>query len=147
MWPGAYEFLLAIGALALGIAIFTAVYYAIQRKSPFVEMQEDNTTTEVPPSKTAKLLFFYVNWCPHCRSAKPVWAQLEKSLDGMDVGGYTVHLEKINAEADRRRASLFKVNQYPTVKLVTDKTIWTFSGPFRQDTLTAFVTTCLSSSS
>jgi thiol-disulfide isomerase/thioredoxin len=73
------------------------------------------------------LNFFYVDWCPHCKTAKPEVEKLEKELaenNGALKGtNVKVQVNKINPEendANRQKAEKNNVNAYPTV-VIEDK--------------------------
>jgi thiol-disulfide isomerase/thioredoxin len=68
-----------------------------------------------------QLLFFYANWCPHCKVAKPEWEKLKAELDGKKVNGQTVKFmeydctepsPEIEATMDK-----YNVSSYPTILL------------------------------
>lgn len=57
---------------------------------------------------------FYVDWCGHCRNAKPEFAKI-LSVD--KVNGKPLQVLMINAEANQALASEFNVSSYPTFVL------------------------------
>ncbi len=70
-----------------------------------------------------QLLFFYANWCPHCKVAKPEWEKLKTELDGKKVNGQNVKFmeydctepsPEIEATMDK-----YNVSSYPTILLET----------------------------
>lgn len=69
-------------------------------------------------SKTADLYFFYTTWCPHCKKAKPVWEQLSSELETTKINGSSVKCIAIDCDEDSETADKFKVEGYPTIKLV-----------------------------
>jgi thiol-disulfide isomerase/thioredoxin len=55
--------------------------------------------------------FFNVEWCPHCKTAKPEWDKLVKANEG--DGQYKFH--NIDCEKSSDLAKQFKVESYPTI--------------------------------
>ena len=63
------------------------------------------------------LYFFYVDWCPHCTSAKPVFNKLE---DDPSVTS-KAEIKRVNCEGsedEKQLAKDFNVRGYPTVVFV-----------------------------
>lgn len=60
-----------------------------------------------------KFHMYYVDWCPHCHSAKP---EFEKLGSKMTIGGKAVSVEAIEAEKNPEKV-LGKPNGYPTIQL------------------------------
>lgn len=50
---------------------------------------------------------FYVDWCPHCKTAKPEFIKCKKSHKG-------VQFKLLNGEADEDAVKAFGVDGYPT---------------------------------
>jgi thiol-disulfide isomerase/thioredoxin len=69
----------------------------------------------------ARFMFFYTSWCPWCKSATAPWKSFQQQLKNNPAtyGGYTVSFEDVNAEANKGKASLYKIQAYPTFKLET----------------------------
>lgn len=69
----------------------------------------------------AKFMFFYTSWCPYCKSSKAPWKSFQQQLKNNPAtyGGYTIMFEDVNAEANKGKAALYKIQAYPTFKLET----------------------------
>ena len=70
--------------------------------------------------KVAQLYLFKVDWCPHCKTAKPVFDEAEKNLNGKQVNGYTIVFKTVDCEGEPEMADKFKIEGFPTIKLVKD---------------------------
>lgn len=79
----------------------------INKKVGF-EIMPINQKVETMP---AVFRMFYVDWCGHCRNAKP---EFDKILGLSEVNGQPVKILKINAEVNQPLAMEFGVNSYPT---------------------------------
>ena len=60
-----------------------------------------------------KFNMYYVDWCPHCKTAKPEFAKLGSI---QTIGGKKVECNAIEAEKNPEKV-LGKVNGYPTIQL------------------------------
>jgi len=72
----------------------------------------------------ARFLFFYTTWCPWSVKARTQWDTFKQELKNKPAkyGGKTIIFEEVNCEADKGKAALYKVKEYPTIKLeTTDK--------------------------
>lgn len=108
--------------------------------------------------------FFNVEWCPHCVSAKPQWTAFETQYNNTEVNGYLIQCYDIDCTDDMgdeviqqvpftgeetgleptpiRISELikkFKIDSYPTIKLVKDDLIIDYDAKVTTDNLSQFV--------
>ena len=60
-----------------------------------------------------RIYFFFADWCPHCKTAKPDWNQFKAQMDGTVVNGYTIETISVdctNLDTDPESAKLVKQN-------------------------------------
>ena len=95
--------------------------------------------------KVAQLFLFKVDWCPHCKKAKPVFDEVEKELNGRPINGYTVTFKTVDCEAEPDMADKFKIDGYPTVKLVKDGQVIEYDAKPEKDKIMEFLNTVLQS--
>jgi hypothetical protein len=93
----------------------------------------------------ARFMFFYTTWCPWCKKAQAPWRTFKQQLKNTPVlyGDYNVRMEEINAEVDKGKSALYKVNAYPTFKVETIDKVITFKGVPDPLTFDAFLTSAL----
>lgn len=109
-------------------------------------------------NKNATMMMFFVDWCPHCKTAKPEWDKFKSAYDGKPINGYMLKCVEVNctddspanykgetsASADRIAALIKKHNiqSYPTIKLIIDggETV-EFDSKITKDSLATFVNT------
>ena len=68
--------------------------------------------------ESAKIVYYYVTWCPHCKKATPEWESVKKEFDDKEVNGTTIHFEDVNCEKNSDRADTDKIEAYPTIRLI-----------------------------
>ena len=94
---------------------------------------------EVAPNE-ARLTMFYTDWCGFSQKAMPEWAKLEKTLGGDGMFGTTrLTMVKVDAEADKKTATLYGINAYPTVVLETREGSYDFDKRVTSENLLAFL--------
>lgn len=97
--------------------------------------------------KTAELMLFHVDWCPHCKTAKPEWEQVKAAYENKPINGYKVIFNEINCTDETpekvKMIETYKIEGYPTIKLVKDNQVIDFDAKPTKDTLTKFLNTVL----
>tara|TARA_B100001540_G_C15765331_1_gene623727 strand:+ start:538 stop:1011 length:474 start_codon:yes stop_codon:yes gene_type:complete len=99
--------------------------------------------TENTNQNVADLYFFYTDWCPHCKKAKPIWNQLKDEVDGNSINNVTVNFFEVDCDKDEATASKFKITGYPTIKLVYNDQIIEYDAKPELNTLHQFLSTSL----
>ena len=140
-----------IGAVIL-FSILASVYYfyyvapqiKAQYKANSEHLMKDNDSST---SKSAELLFFFADWCPHCKSAKPIWNDLKAEYENKTINGYKVVFTDVNcseetAEVDKMM-NQYNVEGYPTIKLLKDGQVIEYDAKPSKDTLNQFLNTVL----
>lgn len=141
MW---YGWLFAISLLVIGAALgFYFSYKDITGQSP---LSSPTPTTYQVEQDYAKLICFGVNWCPYSRRMKAIWQNVVAAYDGKTIGGKQVKVEYEDAEANKPLAKQFNIVAYPTVKLVTKETTWTYMGGSNMKDIQSFVANTLGTS-
>ena len=107
------------------------------------EYGKDNANS----NKTANMMLFYVDWCPHCKTAKPEWEELKSEYEGKNINGYNLVFTEYNctnetAEIDELMDK-YKIEGYPTIKLVKDNQIIEYDAKPTKSTMEQFLNTVL----
>jgi thiol-disulfide isomerase/thioredoxin len=114
-----------------------------QQYKPNSEHVELGATDE----KSAELLFFYADWCPHCKTAKPIWEELKSEYKNKTINGYHVIFTDVNCSEEtaevERMMNQYSVEGYPTIKLLKDGQIIEYDAKPSRDTLVQFLNTVL----
>lgn len=138
--------------LVIIAAIGGILYYVIKNDMiPGLNkfFQESQGVTPTPDGigatddKLAQLFLFKVDWCPYCKSAKPIFDEIEKEQKGKPINGYTVTFTTVDCEAEPDMADKFKIEGYPTIKLVKDGQVIEYDAKPEKDKITEFLNTVI----
>jgi thiol-disulfide isomerase/thioredoxin len=142
--------LLIIGAIIIfvAIAIFYYFYYvSSSSKGKYHPNSEQVPSGSVPNGKSAELLFFFADWCPHCKAAKPIWNDLKAEYENKTINGYKVVFTEIDCSEEtaevEKLMNQYNVEGYPTIKLLKDGQIIEYDAKPSKETLTKFLNTVL----
>ena len=98
-------------------------------------------------SKQAELMLFYADWCPHCKTAKPIWNDLKTQYQNKTINGYHVVFTEINCTSEsaetEQMMNKYNIEGFPTIKLLKDGQIIEYDAKPTKDTLNEFLNTVL----
>ena len=143
-------------AIVVLAAISGIIYYVISTNmlpgvNKFFQQAQGKSVTADgqdaggPGDKSAQLYLFKVDWCPHCKTAKPVFDEVEKELNSRPINGYVVTFKTVDCEAEPDMADKFKVEGYPTIKLVKNGEVIEYDAKPEKDKILEFLMTVLQS--
>ena len=94
------------------------------------------------------VMFFSVDWCPHCVKAKPDWAAFVQDHDGKVTNGYMVTC--VGGEAGvnctnsddanvKKMTQQYKIEGYPTLKFIQNGTVVDFDAKITKANMEGFM--------
>jgi len=139
-----------VAAAIVFIIIAVFVYYQFVKPalSPsYSANREKNQAEEGNSLKEAELMFFYVDWCPHCKTAKPDWEEVKSEYENKTINGYRIIFTEINctneSEEVEKLMNKYKIEGYPTIKLLKDGQIIEYDAKPSKDTIIQFLNNVL----
>lgn len=141
--------MLLIGGVLLFaiIAIFYYFYYVAPSMKPQYHPNSEQVPLDGSSAKNAELLFFYADWCPHCKAAKPIWNDLKTEYENKAINGYKVVFTEVDCSEEtsevEKLMNQYSVEGYPTIKLVKDGQVIEYDAKPSSETLTKFLNTVL----
>ena len=106
-----------------------------------------STSGSTSSGKEAEIIMFYTDWCPHCKTAKPEWEQVKAEFQGKQIKGYTVIFTEVNCTNEspdvEKMINTYKVEGYPTIKLIKDNQVIDYDAKPTKATLTQFLNTVI----
>ena len=140
--------LIIIAVILFGIvAIFYYFYYIAPSSKAVYHANSEQNTTGNNSGKPAELLFFFADWCPHCKAAKPIWKDLKDEYENKTINGYKVIFTEVDCSEEtaevEKLMNQYSVEGYPTIKLLKDGQIIEYDAKPSKEMLTKFLTTAL----
>jgi len=141
------KFLIVLLIISFLIALTYIYFKYIKKNTETLINNNDNKTSDINANdnKIADLYFFYTDWCPHCKKTKPEWEKLKQNYENKNqINGYTLNFISVDCEANPELANKFKIEGYPTIKLVKNNQIIEFDAKPEVNTLQQFINNVLS---
>jgi len=129
------------------ISVFVYYYYVKPSLNPTYTANSEKKHGEEGSHNEAELLFFYTDWCPHCKTAKPDWAEVKAEYENKTINGYHIIFTEVNCttESDEveKLMDKYKIEGYPTIKLLKDGQIIEYDAKPSKDTIIQFLNSVL----
>jgi len=142
--------LILVGAVIVFIIIAVVFYrkYVSPKFDSAVYSVEEGFSANGSSPKEAELLFFYTTWCPHCKTAKPIWEDLKAEYENKTIKGHKIIFTDIDCTNESAEVenmmNKFNVEGYPTIKLIYNGQVIEYDAKPSRDTLVEFLNTVIS---
>jgi thiol-disulfide isomerase/thioredoxin len=90
---------------------------------------------------TLTCTMYYVDWCPHCKNAKPEWEKLMQALHGKVINGRKILITKVDCEKFPEIAKQQNITGYPMFKFDLDGRLLDFQGERTFDAFKRYIET------
>ena len=128
------------------IAIYIYQSYVSPKLAPSYSSQ-DGSGSGSGSGKTAELMLFYVDWCPHCKTGKPIWDEVKNEYQHRLINGYKVLFKEYNCTEETAEVeqlmNQYHIEGYPTIKLLKDGQVIEFDAKPTKAALEQFLNTVL----
>ena len=139
--------------IIIGVVVFLAVvgigiylYYTTKPVTAF-HANRENVPEGDNAVKTATVKLFYVDWCPHCKTAKPVWNDTKTEYEGTVINGYKLSFLEYNCtkETPETQALMdkYKIEGFPSIILIKDNQVIDYDAKPSKATMVQFLNTVL----
>ena len=120
--------------------------YIANREFP-VDMTEgesgDGEGTSENSGSDVEIIIFTVEWCPHSKKAMPIWEELKEKYNGKQFNGHKLTFVEVNGEENPGMADKYKVEGYPTIKMLKDNQVIEYDAKPSVEHLTEFLNSTL----
>jgi len=129
------------------IAVVYYFYYVAPSMKPKYQPNSEQVSLDSSSDKSAELMFFYADWCPHCKAAKPIWNDLKSEYENKTINGYKVIFTEVDCSEEtaevEKLMNQYSIEGYPTIKLLKDGQVIEYDAKPSKETLTKFLNTVL----
>tara|TARA_Y100000816_G_C26047698_1_gene549127 strand:+ start:597 stop:1115 length:519 start_codon:yes stop_codon:yes gene_type:complete len=119
--------IMVIVVIFLGIAFYVYNTYIAPKINPdFVPNKEFVSKDGLIDN--AKLYFFYVDWCPYSKKARPIWKKVKEEFDGKSINNITLNFVEVDGDKNEKKLEGFeneylspnnkKIDGYPSIWMV-----------------------------
>tara|TARA_B100000035_G_C20730200_1_gene435164 strand:- start:117 stop:617 length:501 start_codon:yes stop_codon:yes gene_type:complete len=84
------------------------------------------------------IIYFYTEWCPYCKKSKPEWNKF-KELVNLQEFNKSITFEEIDCDKNPEIANNYKIEGYPTIKLIYNGEVYDFDAKPESNILLEFV--------
>ena len=81
------------------------------------QQSQDNTVETKKEPDIAKIYYFYTQWCPFCKKARPEWDKAKEKFEGQVINNYKIHFLEVDCDAKTNEEMVKDIEGYPTIKL------------------------------
>jgi thiol-disulfide isomerase/thioredoxin len=89
------------------------------------------------------IYIFTVTWCPHSKKAIPVWNELKEKYNNKKINGQQISFIEVDSEENPDLADKYKVEGYPTIKLIKGNQIIEYDAKPSKEHLEEFLQSTL----
>jgi len=129
--------------ILIGIGIYFYYSLVLPKMKPKYKANNEIKYNSGDGSGVAEIMFFYVDWCPHCKTAKPEWENFKNSVQNTTVNGYIIQCLEINCTNETAEIESlikkYKIEGYPTIKMEKDGQVIDFDAKVTENNLMQFV--------
>lgn len=91
------------------------------------------------------IYFFFTEWCPYCKKALPEWEKFTEYIDSINTSNdYNVKLINVDCDKDKKTADKYKIEGYPTIKLIYKNKEYDYDAKVNSEDLKKFLETSIS---
>jgi thiol-disulfide isomerase/thioredoxin len=136
-------------SIVLFLVLFSVYLYKQYTSSSTdaYKANRENISVESRKNNHAELILFTVDWCPHCKTAKPEWENLKSEYENKTINGYDIIFTEHNCTAESAEVeelmNKYKIEGYPTIKLLKDNQVIEYDAKPTKATLEQFLNTVL----
>lgn len=136
-----------VAVVALVCILLLVALYFYNNKSVKSQYAKENFENGSSDKKTAEFKFYWVEWCPHCKTAKPEWDKLKAEYTNKPINGYNVIFTDIDCTKQtaeiEKQMEIYHIEAYPTFKLIKEGQVIDFDAKPIKDTFVKFLNTVL----
>jgi len=88
------------------------------------------------------ILYFYTEWCPYCKQSMSELNKFEEYINGENASAnYNITLTKIDCDKQSTLADKYKIDAYPSIKLIYQNKVYDYDAKPNKVNLIQFMET------
>ena len=126
------------------IILFSTISYFIfnQNVRQFInkkfELNKEFLNKKNNINKNITIMYFYTEWCPYCKISKPEWQSFKELIDLQSYKEQIIFKE-IDCDENPDIANQYKIEGYPTIKLIYKGEVYDYDAKPESKTLLQFL--------
>ena len=127
--------------IGLSIYLYYSIFIPIFNRDGQLNKEFNSKQTSKDNKKEIIIMYFYTEWCPYCKKAKPELEKFRSYINNYNKGveEYQVTLISVDCDKDAKTANKYKISGYPTIKLIKDNKINDFDARPSKESLVEFL--------
>ena len=104
------------------------------------KLNKEFVNKNIDNSEDILVMYFYTEWCPYCKKAKPEWSKFETYVNNKKKSiDYNINLVTVNCDEDKNLANKYEIDGYPSVKLIYKQKVYDYDAKVTKDNLIEFL--------
>ena len=136
-----YKYVLLVPFCVVLLAI--VYYFYLKQNEKKEQYRENNERIGNENLKNVELLFFHVDWCPYCKTAKPEWNNIKELYENNTINGRSINFIEIDCTNEsndtKEMMDKYTIEGYPTVKLIKDGNVFDFDAKPTKENIENFL--------
>ena len=134
--------------IAILIIIFTSAFVFVYKTyiSKEHSLNREFIDSSKNTTKDVLILYFYTEWCPYCKQ-ESLLSEIKNFEDYITESNakndFIITLTKIDCDKNSTIADKYKVEGYPTIKLIYKNNVYNYYAKPTKDSLIQFVETSI----
>ena len=132
-------FLLVLLFITLLLVIYSNYIKDIISKKHVLNSEYINNVSK---QEEILVLYFYTEWCPYCKQSMPEINKFEEYIKGeTGSANYNITLTKIDCDKQTTIADKYKIEAYPSIKLIYQNKVYDYDAKPNKANLIQFLET------
>jgi len=132
---------ICVAALLTGVAFYFYNFYVAPRLNPTFVENKEIISADSADITSVDVYYFFTNWCPYCKKARPIWDNLKEEYNNKTLNGKTLTFKEVDCEKDEALADQFNIEGYPTIKLIKGNQVVDYDAKPDEKSLREFLNT------
>ena len=138
-----FTIVMLISLLLIGVAIYFYKSYLKKKLNKDYVPNKEFVPGPREDLSVATLYFFYTDWCPHCKTARPEWDAFKEEIGDSVIKSKKIKFVEVDCEKNGKEAEKFNVEGYPTIILVIGNKVIEYDAKTSKESLHQFLDTSL----